>query len=184
MVGNPNNCGFYPANTWSAVACIHMLFDYWSHIGNSQGIYDGGQEGKMYPQEEIAHVANINDVAGVHGAECNVYCASLDCTVWGTMVSDYIRALHFSKGSSSADGLVSNGYSWQQNEQRRRGYTALLMDFNQIPGEERFEVLKEIIGSNYPLIAFITNFAMPMDASGSYPPVSYTHLTLPTTPYV
>ena len=172
--GNPNDCGFYPANTWSAVACLHMLFDYWDHIGNSQGVYEGGLEGNMYPQEEIAHVANINDVAAIHSSGCDIYCAVIpDCSVWGTLPGDYVRALHFSKGSSSADGAVDNGYSWQQNDIDYRGYTAVLMNFNNIPEEQRFAKLKQIIDANYPLIAFIDSFSTPDDASGQTPPVTF-----------
>ena len=63
--GNPYNPSLppdsgYPSppNTWCTVACLHMLFDYYDHMGNNT---------TPLPGPQIASVANTDDAGGVTG---------------------------------------------------------------------------------------------------------------------
>ncbi len=97
---NPPDSGYIypPKNDWCTVACLHMLFDYYDHMGNKPS---------PFPSVQIASVCNTGNIAGGGG--------------WrGTFQSDARRAAHFSILSNSLDGTVVGGYSW-----REIGYSAL-----------------------------------------------------------
>jgi hypothetical protein len=125
-----------PPNNWCTVACLHMLFDYYDHMGN---------EASPFPAQQIAAVCNTDDAAGVTGGHL------------GTYASDAVRAAHFSMISNSADGSsVTGGYSW-----RKIGYSVVygdttgpppyLQDFLN-PGTANLVGWMEVLNEGYPVI--------------------------------
>lgn len=128
--------GYPPSpNNWCTVACLHMLFDYYDHMGNDT---------ISLPARQIASVCNTDDIGGVTGGHA------------GTYISDARRAAHFSMLSTSADGNVSNGYSW-----RKIGYSVVysdtllpppyIQDFLN-PGTIGLVGWMEVLNEGYPVI--------------------------------
>jgi hypothetical protein len=104
---DPGYPPYPPKNNWCTVACLHMLFDYYDHMGNNT---------TPLPALQIASVCNTDDVGG-GGAYP------------GTFQSDARRAAHFSGMSVSLDGSVVGGYSW-----RKIGYSAIYGDTTTVIG--------------------------------------------------
>jgi hypothetical protein len=155
--GNPHNPTFLPPdpgyppppNFWCTVACLHMLFDYYDHMGNDT---------TPLPGPQIASVSNTDDVAGLFGGHN------------GTGAKDARRAAHFSMLSTSADGAVVGGYSW-----RKVGYSAVDdtngRDFLR-PGTNGMVGWMEVLNEGYPVIfnGYFPWTIGPPEGSEPYPP--------------
>ncbi len=120
----------YPAfpNNWCTVACLHMLFDYYDHMENNA---------TPFPSQQIASVCNTDGLSP------------------GTLQSDARRAAHFSILSNSADGSVTNGYTW-----RKIGYSVIDCDTTTIingqhfliPGTSGMVGWMEALNEGYPIV--------------------------------
>ncbi len=138
-----------PPNNWCTVACLHMLFDYYDHMGNNT---------TPLPGPQIASVANTDDVAGLYGGHP------------GTAARDARRAAHFSMISNSADGAVGGGYSW-----RKVGYSAVDStngkDFL-LQGTNGMVGWMEVLNEGYPVIfnGYFPWTLGPPDGAEPYPP--------------
>jgi len=113
--GNPDctepppftGAGYSAQNMWCTIACLHMLMDYWDNRANNPA----APAGTALPQEQIAHVANVNDVGGLGGAAEFLVWTGFPGNWAGTFRDDARRALHFSSLSVSADGVTGPGYT-------------------------------------------------------------------------
>lgn len=158
--GNPYNLALLPPdpgyppppNNWCTVACLHMLFDYYDHMGNN--------DTANLPGPQIASVCNTDDVAGLQAVPYP-----------GTYADDARRAAHFSMISNSADGFVGNGYSW-----RKIGYSAIDSTDGQdflLPGTNGMVGWMEVLNEGYPVIFngyFPWNMGPPGGAEPDPPP--------------
>ncbi len=138
-----------PPNYWCTVACLHMLFDYYDHMGNNT---------TPLPGPQIASVSNTDDVAGIMGGH------------QGTGAKDARRAAHFSMLSTSADGAVIGGYSW-----RKVGYSVVdstnWQDFL-LQGTNGMVGWMEVLNEGYPVIfnGYFPWTLGPPDGAEPYPP--------------
>jgi len=159
--GNPENPllqpdpGYPPApNNWCTVACLHMLFDYYDHMGNNT---------TPLPGPQIACVSNTDDIAGIVGGHA------------GTAARDARRAAHFSMISNSADGSVVGGYSW-----RKIGYSAIDSTNGKeflLPGTNGMVGWMEVLNEGYPVIFngyFPWYLGPPDGADSTAPPIEET----------
>jgi hypothetical protein len=124
---DPGYPPYPPANNWCTVACLHMLFDYYDHMGNKP---------VPPPAVQIASVCNT-DGSGA-----------------GTLQSDARRAAHFSMLSNSFDGSVIGGYTWRKigysviDADTLSGWG---QDFL-IPGTRGMVGWMEVLNEGYPVI--------------------------------
>jgi hypothetical protein len=119
---------FPPKNNWCTVACLHMLFDYYDHMGNNTN---------PFPSIQIASVCNTDGIGA------------------GTFQSDARRAAHFSGMSTSFDGRVTNGYSWRKiGYSVIDGDTTMGVNGQEflVPGTAGMVGWMEVLNEGYPVI--------------------------------